>query len=226
MTLSNISQVQHVNLRDHVKHALRAAIVSGELEPGVVYSAPSLGTKFGVSATPVREAMLDLARENLVETVRNKGFRITEVSEKDLDEITQIRLLIEPPVVRDVTPMIATGDLPHLRDLAQRIVEGAQASDLVAYTEADRQFHLKLLSYAVNARISELVADLRANTRLFGLASMLERGELVDTAREHLSIVEAIESRDQQAVEIIMHEHIAQTRGKWAKPPAVESATT
>lgn len=160
-----------------------------------------------------------------MKTVRNKGFRITEVSEKDLDEITEIRLLIEPPVVRDVTRLIAAEDLPHLRDLAQRIVEGAQASDLIAYTEADRQFHLELLSYADNTRISNLVSDLRANTRLFGLASMLERVELVDTAREHLSIVDAIESRDHQAVETIMREHIAQTRGKWAKPPAEVSET-
>lgn len=220
MTISNISQVQHVNLRDHVKHALRAAIVSGELVPGQVYSAPSLGFRFGVSATPVREAMLDLARENLVQTVRNKGFRITEVSERDLDEITEIRLLIEPPMVREVTPAIPETDFPHLRQLAERIVDGARAGDLVAYTEADRQFHLELLSYAGNARINNLVSDLRANTRLFGLASMHERGELVDTAREHLLIVDTIESRDQAAVERVMREHIAQTRGKWAKPPA------
>ncbi|MFF4607591.1 GntR family transcriptional regulator, partial [Streptomyces sp. NPDC001339] len=60
-------------LRDQVSHALRAALISGELRPGVVYSAPTLAGDFGISATPVREAMLDLAREGLVEPVRNKG---------------------------------------------------------------------------------------------------------------------------------------------------------
>jgi DNA-binding GntR family transcriptional regulator len=66
----------HNSLREQVSHALRAALIAGELRPGVVYSAPVLAAGFGVSATPVREAMLDLAKEGLVEVVRNKGFRV------------------------------------------------------------------------------------------------------------------------------------------------------
>lgn len=223
MTTSNISRVDRVNLRDRVAHALRASIISGELEPGVVYSAPSLGAKFGISATPVREAMQDLARENLVEIVRNKGFRVTEISEQDLDEITQLRLLIEPPVVRAVTSSIPEEDLPQLREMAQTIVDWAVAGDLVEYTEADRQFHLELLSYAHNTRMRDLVSDLRAHTRLYGLASMLQRGELEGAAREHLTIVDTIASRDESAVESVMREHISQTRGRWAKPAGDDS---
>ena len=218
MAMSNVGRVDRVNLRDHVSHALRASIISGELEPGVVYSAPSLGARFGVSATPVREAMQDLVRENLVEIVRNKGFRVTEISEQDLDEITHLRLLIEPPVVRAVTPSIPNEDFPGLREMAQAIVGWAAVGDLVEYTEADRQFHLELLSYAHNTRMWNLVSDLRAHTRLYGLSSMLERGELEDTAREHLTILDTIESRDESAVESVMREHIVKTRGRWAKP--------
>lgn len=66
-------------LRDQVGHALRVALISGELEPGQVYSAPGLAEDFGIFATPVREAMLDLVREGLMEPVRNKGFRVTEM---------------------------------------------------------------------------------------------------------------------------------------------------
>ena len=74
--------------RDQVADALRAALIAGELEPGEVYSAPVLAVQFGVSATPVREAMLDLVREGLVDIVPNKGFRVTAVSERQLDEYT------------------------------------------------------------------------------------------------------------------------------------------
>lgn len=95
------------NLRDQVANALRAALVAGELRPGVVYSAPTLAVDLGVSATPVREAMLDLAREGLVEAVRNKGFRITEVTERELDEYTEIRELIEVPTIGRVTAVAA-----------------------------------------------------------------------------------------------------------------------
>src|SRR4051812_40547668 len=98
----NLVSVQQ-HLRDQVANALRAALIAGELRPGEVYSAPALAAEYGVSATPVREAMLDLAREGLVEAVRNKGFRITEMTERDLDEFTEIRALIEIPTVVGLT---------------------------------------------------------------------------------------------------------------------------
>jgi DNA-binding GntR family transcriptional regulator len=218
MARTGIVLLEKVSIRERVARALRAAIVSGEMEPGVVYSAPSLGARFGVSATPVREAMIDLVREGLVEIVPNKGFRVTAVDESDLDQITELRLLIEPPVVRKVTPDIPKKDLTELRRLAQAIVDRAAEGDLVEYTEADRIFHLRLLSYAHNDRMTNLVSDLRAHTRLYGLADLLERGELTGVAREHLAIVDAIQRCDPEAVEQLMHAHISQTRGRWAKP--------
>src|ERR671911_3059487 len=93
MTLPSFAR--RTSLREQVADALRAAVVSGEMKPGHVYSAPALAAQFGVSATPVREAMLDLAKEGLVEAVRNKGFRVTALSGRDLDELTEIRRLIE-----------------------------------------------------------------------------------------------------------------------------------
>lgn len=218
MNVTNIQQFEKVSLREQVARALRAAIVSGELEPGEVYSAPGLGARFGVSATPVREAMLDLVRENLVTTVPNKGYRVTTMDEADLDDITELRMLIEPPLAAQVTPAIPDEDLPALREMARAIIDGALAGDLVAYTEADRTFHLRLLEYAGNPRIGALVADLRAHTRLYGLASLLESGELEESAREHDIILDAIEARDPQEVERLMRAHISQTRGRWAHP--------
>lgn len=215
---SSFDTLTKVSLRERVSRALRAAIVSGEMQPGVVYSAPSLGLQFGVSATPVREAMLDLAREGLVTIAPNKGFRVTEVDDAFMDQITQLRLLVEPPVVRDVTPLIPAEELPVLRRLAQDIVDGAERGDLLAYTESDTRFHLALLAYAHNSRISDLIAELRGQTRLVGLAALVERGELADSAREHLHIVDLIEARDALAVEAFLRAHIRQVRGKWAAP--------
>ena len=80
-----------------ITEALRAAIVTGELEPGQVYSAPRLGAQFGVSATPVREAMLDLLKEGLVRTVRNKGFEVLAPSPVALHDILEVRQLLEVP---------------------------------------------------------------------------------------------------------------------------------
>lgn len=215
---SSLIAIPKESLRERVLRALRSAIVSGEMEPGRVYSAPFLAGRFGVSATPVREAMLDLAREDLVTIVPNKGFRVTEVDDADLDQVAQIRQLLEPPVVAQVTATIPEADLDDLQQLAQDIVAAAEAKDLVDYTEADRVFHLRLLSYADNPRLVDLVAQLRGQTRLLNLTTLLEQGRLADSAREHLEIVALIRSRDAAAVEKAMRRHISKVRTTWARP--------
>ncbi|WP_370938664.1 GntR family transcriptional regulator [Amycolatopsis sp. cg13] len=211
---ANIQGFEKTTLRERVSHALRAAVVAGELEPGNVYSAPELAKRFGVSATPVREAMLDLVREGLVATVPNKGYRVTEMAESELDQITELRMLIEPSLV--ARAHIPDGDLPELRAMAQAIVDEAAAGDLVAYTEADRAFHLRLLGYAGNARATSLIADLRAHTRLYGLAALSERGELAESAREHHEILDAIAGGNAGLVEKLMRTHIGHVRESWA----------
>ncbi|MCP3425209.1 GntR family transcriptional regulator [Rothia sp. AR01] len=168
--------------------------------------------------------MLDLSKEGLVEMVRNKGFRVTEVNEQYLDEITQLRLLIEPPVVRDGVDSIPNEDFPILRQAAQEIVDQATAHDLVEYTEADKRFHLLLLGYAGNRRILKLVEELRDQARLVGLSALADRGELAESAREHLAIVDAAENRDAVLVHQLMIGHIEQTRSVWAGRPPVYSA--
>ncbi|BAJ32442.1 MULTISPECIES: GntR family transcriptional regulator [Kitasatospora] len=211
----NLISVQE-RLRDQVAHALRAALISGELRPGVVYSAPTLAADFGVSATPVREAMLDLAREGLVEAVRNKGFRVTELSDRDLDEFTEIRALIEIPTVGQVARIATAEQLEALRPQAQAIVEAARKRDLIGYLEADRQFHLDLLALAGNARLVETVNDLRKRSRLYGLNRLDQQGELVASAEEHLELLDVLLTGDADAAQECMTRHLGHIRHLWA----------
>ncbi|SEF95329.1 DNA-binding transcriptional regulator, GntR family [Actinacidiphila yanglinensis] len=216
-TSSNLRTLgQRETLRDRVRDALRAAVISGELEPGAVYSAPTLGARFGVSPTPVREAMLDLVKEGLVVAQPNKGFRITEVSEQDLDNLAAVRLLIEPPTVRDCVPVIPDRDLPALRALAQDIVDAVDREDLIGYIRADHVFHLALLGYSGNRHLVDVVSDLRTRTRLLGLAPLLRSGRLDRSAAEHHDLVDLIEARDPAAAEELMRRHIGHVRGLWA----------
>ncbi|EPH41554.1 GntR family transcriptional regulator [Streptomyces aurantiacus] len=204
-------------LRDQVAHALRAAMISGELRPGEVYSAPGLAEDFGVSATPVREAMLDLTREGLVEPVRNKGFRVTEVTEKDLDQYTEIRALIEIPTVGQVTRTATREELEALRPVAEEIVRAAREHDLIGYLEADRQFHLSLLALSGNDRLVETVGDLRKRTRLYGLSTLDERDRLIPSAEEHLELLELMLAGDAEGAEACMRRHLGHVRSLWAK---------
>ncbi|MET9801588.1 GntR family transcriptional regulator [Streptomyces sp. NPDC006368] len=209
-------------LSDRVAHALRAALISGELRPGEVHSAPGLATRFGVSATPVREAMLELAREGLVEPVRNKGFRITEVSERDLDQYTQLRALIEVPTVGAVTGSSVTDaatrrQLEALRPVAEEIVTSARDHDLIGYLDADRRFHLSLLSLSGNDRLVETVGDLRKRSRLYGLTALDERGLLVASAREHHELLDLMVAGDAAGAEACMARHLGHVRSLWAR---------
>jgi len=218
-SISGFARLQkRESLRDAVGNALRAAIVSGAMTPGEVYSAPTLGGMLGVSPTPVREAMLDLVREGMVQALPNKGYRVTEISDTDLDAITDVRLLLEPPVIRQITPLVPEDAFPGLRELAEGIVAAVAESDLVAYIESDRVFHLSLLEYADNPVLNSLVSDLRSRTRLLGLTPLLESGELQKSAAEHHELLDLIEARDADGAAALMERHIGHVRSEWAGP--------
>jgi len=205
-------------LRVQVQRALEAALISGELVPGEVYSAPSLALAFGVSATPVREAMLALVRKGYVETVPNKGFRITKVSEADLDNIARIRQLVEVPIMADIAKSLPRLDKEGLESTADLIEAAAKAGDLIAYVGHDESFHLSLVRSLENPQLMEIISDLRAHTRLFGLEHLADQGELVSSAREHRELLELLfAGRVDEAIDL-MRVHISHTRGKWAGP--------
>lgn len=203
--------------RERIREALRAAVIAGELSPGEVYSAPALADQFGVSATPVREAMLDLVKEELVEPVRNKGFRVRVVSEEQLDEYTQLRQLIEIPTTAALAATADPADVEALRPLAQEIIEAANDEDLIRYIEADMRFHLQLLSLTGNRTLVETVRNLRQRSRLYGLTRLLDEGELEESATEHLEILECLLTRDVEATRRVMELHLSHVRGKWAQ---------
>jgi DNA-binding GntR family transcriptional regulator len=218
MSLELPQFAERTSLRERVANALRAAVISGQLQPGVIYSAPMLATTFGVSATPVREAMLDLAKEGLVEAVRNKGFRVTELSEQDLDELAELRMLIEVPTTTRLAGQLNQLALTALRERAAAIEQSAASADLIAYVEADREFHLLLLAHAGNQHLVDLVDNLRSKARLYGLGRLADGGLLVESAREHIALLDLIEHGDTKGTENLIRQHISHVRGSWATP--------
>jgi DNA-binding GntR family transcriptional regulator len=211
-----ISAVRSGSLREQVTRALEAAVIAGELQPGIIYSAPALAERFGVSATPVREAMLDLVGEGMVEPVRNRGFRVIEVSEADLDQISQIRLLVEVPTMGQVAKLLTAEKIAELNALGQAMEEAAQQGNLIEYLDCDRKFHAQLISAIANPRLTDLVDRLRRQARLFGLQELADTGKLVASAQEHRTLLRVLQSGDVAASESLMTAHIAHTRGLWA----------
>jgi DNA-binding GntR family transcriptional regulator len=213
---SQISVLRPDSLREQVTRALEAAIVAGELLPGVIYSAPGLAERFGVSATPVREAMLDLVKEGFVEPLRNRGFRVIEMSDEDLDDIAQIRLLIEVPTISQIASLLTPSRVENLAVAAEAIERAAAHGDVLEYLDSDRRFHVELISAIGNARLTDLVDRLRRQARLFGLKDLAKSGRLMASAREHRMLLDALSVRDIRAAKNLMRAHIGHTRGLWA----------
>lgn len=203
--------VVRASVRGQVLAALRVALVEGELAPGAVYSAPVLGERLGVSATPVREAMQQLAAEGAVEVVPNRGFRVVERSERQLAELAEVRALIEVPVMLRLTQSVSAARWAELRPLAEATAVAAACGDRAAYAESDRAFHRALLGLAGNQQLVQVADDLhrRAQWPLISGPLPMRRADLVSDAAEHSALLDALTARDATTVQALVRNHFA-----------------
>ncbi|MEU0971030.1 GntR family transcriptional regulator [Streptomyces sp. NPDC005917] len=201
--------VQRASVRGQILDALRTALVSGELAPGEVYSAPALGERFGVSATPVREAMQQLAQEGAVEVVPNRGFRVVERGARELAELAEVRALIEVPVLMRLARSVPAERWVALRPLAEESVRAAATGCRATYAETDRAFHRAVLALAGNDQLVQIAEDLhrRALPPLRG-----PRAELMADASEHTALLEALIAGQLDAVRALVAGHFADVR--------------
>ncbi len=209
--------VQRSSVRGQILDALRTALVTGELRPGEVYSAPVLGERFGVSATPVREAMQQLTLEGAVEVVPNRGFRVVERGMRELAELAEVRALIEMPVVLRLARTVPAERWAELRPLAEATVRAASSGCRATYAESDRAFHRAVLALAGNEELVRIAGDLhrRAQWPLVGggvgggAGGRGRPGELVADAHEHTALLDALIAGDLDVVRALVGEHFS-----------------
>ncbi|MFE0513115.1 GntR family transcriptional regulator [Streptomyces sp. NPDC058964] len=201
--------VQRSSVRGQIVDALRTALVTGELRPGEVYSAPALGDRFGVSATPVREAMQQLALEGAVEVVPNRGFRVVERGTRELAELAEIRALLEVPVMLRLARTVPAARWADLRPLAEESVRAAASGCRATYAESDRAFHSAVLSLSGNEQLVQIAEDLhrRSQWPLVGGPVRHGRADLVADAAEHTALLDALVARDLDVVRALAGEH-------------------
>jgi DNA-binding GntR family transcriptional regulator len=137
------------------------------------------------------------------------------MSDVDLDEICQIRLLLEVPTTVQVAKIITPEVLDQLAEIADEIVSAAAMGDLIDYLDSDRRYHVLLISQLGNDRLTELVDRMRRQTRLFGLVALAESGVLVASAQEHHDLITAMRARDTAATRTLINSHIKHIRGLW-----------
>jgi len=218
-SISNIGE--QASLRAQITETLRAAVISGDLKTGVVYSAPMLATEFGVSPTPVREAMIDLVKEGLIEAVKNKGFRVAEASVSEIRDMLELRLLIEVPTVKKIAETGLNEDQRNvLRPLAEATLQAAVGKDFLSHVTADMSFHCELLGYSGNQELVSIVRSLRSRSRLYGLDDKKKHVSLIESAYEHLELIDLISAKKAFEVETLMYKHISRVGTNWT--PALD----
>ena len=210
------------SVRAQVLSALREALLTGQLAQGSVYSAPTLAERFGVSATPVREAMQQLASEGAVETVPNRGFRVAQHSSRDLTELAEIQAMLEIPVLLRLARTVPCEHWDGLRPLAESTLSAAARGDRAGFAEADRAFHCGLLELTGNRQLVMVADDLRRRGQSAvgtGAAPPTARGaapsaaasptELLASAAEHVALLDALAERDVAAAEQVARAHLS-----------------
>jgi len=195
------------NLREQVVQRVRSEIISGQSGPGTMFSVPSLASSLGVSTTPVREALLELSRTGLLQPLRNRGFRVVEPSRRELEELFDMRDVLEIHAAR----LLADGprrDLSVLRVHADAIAKAVEREDVQAYLESDRAFHFALVSAAGNALLTDTIMSLRDKMRLYGISSRAGHERQIASVPEHYLLIDLAEKAAREALIELLRHHI------------------
>lgn len=171
----------------------------------------SLAQELGVSRTPVREALIDLAAQGMVRFERNRGVRILETSTHDLEEIFTLRVLLEVPAIRRATEQFTPANLAALRKEFAAQERAVKAEDEARFMEHDRRFHQIILESCGNRRLANFVDRLRDLIHTRGVSTAGRSRTLADIFEEHRAILEAIEDRDPNRAAKAMREHVLRT---------------
>ncbi len=195
-------------LYEEVAEQLRQRIFRRELEPGSWIDELKIAEEFGISRTPLREALKVLAAEGLVTMKVRRGAYVTEMSEKDLRDVYHLLSLLESDAAGVVAERATDAQLKTLQDLHAELE--AAVADREKFFAINERFHMHLLEMADNRWRSQMVADLRKVMKLNRHNSLFKQGRIEDSLGEHRAILAAMVARDAKGTALAMQAHFAQ----------------
>jgi DNA-binding GntR family transcriptional regulator len=192
-------------LYQDVAERLRTQIFSRELETGAWIDEQKLSAEYGISRTPLREALKVLATEGLVTMKVRRGAYVTEVSRDDVVQVYRLLALLESDAAGQVARQASEEQRAALRQLHERLEKQVRQRD--AFFATNEQFHMALLEIAGNRWCQQIVADLRKVMKLNRHHSLFRQGRLADSLAEHRALMAAIEARDATRATKLMRAH-------------------
>jgi DNA-binding GntR family transcriptional regulator len=193
---------------DAVHRTLREAIMSGRLRPGDHLAEEYLARQFGVSRTPVREAILRLETEQLAERVPRRGLVVRGIPEREVLEVYTVRTSLDALAARLAATQSLPADRAHLRWVNQRLAEAAGRGDDSAMAELNIQFHEAICEAAHNGMLLRFMRQIHDWVHRFGETTFSFPGRAQTAVAEHERVLEAIEEGDAAAAEQLARDHM------------------
>jgi DNA-binding GntR family transcriptional regulator len=211
------SRIAPLALYQEVAERLRQRIFAHELKPGTWVDEQALAEQYGISRTPLREALKVLASEGLVTLKPRRGCYVTEISERDLDEIFTVMALLEGQCARSAAERAGSPELAELQRIHTRLEDAARANDINGFFEANQAFHHAVQTIADNHWLQHVIEDLRKVIKLSRHHSLFGEGRLEQSLAEHRAILAALVARDPDRSEQCMRKHIESGRAALAR---------
>jgi DNA-binding GntR family transcriptional regulator len=196
------------SMSDHVASTLRDAITSLQLAPGSPIVEATVAKQLGVSTTPVREAFHRLAKDGLVVLNRYRGATVVSMSREDVDEIFQLREVLEPLAVRLAVPNFTQADVTLMRDLLQRAGHAISQKDLSELSHCNREFHGMFMARNGNERLQSILQNLQDQNRIIAILAWQNRGYQTREHEEHLTIFDAVQRGDAERAADLTYHHV------------------
>lgn len=204
-------------LYQEVAGRLRHRIFSHELEPGTWIDEQALAQAYGISRTPLREALKVLAGEGLVTLKPRRGCYVVKISQRDVEEIFPVLALLEGRCAYEAAQKIRPGDLERLESLHQQLERRTAQKDREACFEINQEFHRVLDELSGNRWMLQIINDLRKVMKLVRYHSLLLEGRLEESLAEHRRIMAAIRKHAAAAAEEYMRAHLLSGRDAMTK---------
>jgi DNA-binding GntR family transcriptional regulator len=195
-------------LYQEVAERLRQRIFAHELAPGTWVDEQALAETYGISRTPLREALKVLASEGLVTLKPRRGCYVTEIFQRDLDDIFPILAILEGRCACDATRKLNPDGLKKLDSLHETLERAAAKGDIDGFFAANQTFHRTLQDLAGNRWLTHIIEDMRKVLKLARHHSLLREGRLEQSLAEHREIMTAIRARKPDLAEKIMVRHL------------------
>ena len=183
-------------LRDVVFHALREAIITGELKPGDRLMETPLAERMGVSRTPVREAIRKLELEGFVVMLPRKGAQVAQITRKDIGDVLEIRAVLEGLGVELAAKRMQSEDIEELKKINGEFASASPAGDVARLVELDTRFHDFIFTKADNEKLQQIIGSLVEQVSRFRVTYLRKPTYHDAIAKEHEAIIRAMESRD------------------------------